>query len=84
MSTNKGQPLRRRGDPKPPPVRKPSTKRRRCGRAAWDEVCQGADLTPEEIEFGRAMERWMRNHDCPYPDWRDVLAVAKSLGYKLS
>lgn len=79
---NEGRPLRRRGDVKPPPVRRPSAKRSRHGRAAWDEVCQGANLTPEEVAFGRAMETYMRLNGRPFPKFDEVLAVAKALGYR--
>lgn len=75
-----GQPLRRKGDPELSPPRRPSVKQLRHGRA-WQEVCQGADLTPDEVEFGRAMVRWMRKHD-RQPHAVDVLAVAKALGYR--
>lgn len=41
----------------------------------------GTRFTPAEIEFMMAMERYTREHDKPFPDCRDVLIVAKSLGY---
>jgi hypothetical protein len=46
------------------------------------ECCQGADYTPDEIEFMAAMENYKREHRRPYPDFREVLAVAESLGYR--
>lgn len=45
------------------------------------ESISGADLTADEIEFGRAMERWQRMSG-ERPTCRDVLTVAKELGYK--
>lgn len=42
----------------------------------------GADYTGDEIEFMLAMDRWKRSNRCPYPTCADVLAVAKSLGYR--
>ena len=38
------------------------------------------EYTPEQVEFGRAMERFKR-FSGRYPTWADVLKVAKSLGY---
>lgn len=42
----------------------------------------GAELTPDEIEFGRAMDRYKREHNRPHPTAVEVLQVAKSLGYR--
>lgn len=48
---------------------------------ASGEIFPGAGLTPEEVEFGRAMHawqlRWRRRPTCA-----DVLAVARALGYR--
>lgn len=42
----------------------------------------GDDYTEDEILFMLAMERFQRQANRPYPDCRDVLTVAKSLGYR--
>lgn len=42
----------------------------------------GIDLTPDEIEFGQAMERYRRLRHRPYPNFGEVLRVLKSLGYR--
>lgn len=41
----------------------------------------GENFTEDEIEFMKAMERYTRENNKPYPDCRDVLIVAKELGY---
>lgn len=40
------------------------------------------DYTPDEVEFLLAMDAYKRRRDRPYPTWREVLAVARSLGYR--
>jgi hypothetical protein len=42
----------------------------------------GAALTPDQVEFGAAMERYMRRAHRPFPTWHEVLAVAAALGYR--
>lgn len=37
----------------------------------------------EEVEFMKAMERYMRVNKRKFPTFREVLAVAKSIGYRL-
>ncbi len=41
----------------------------------------GADYTDEERAFLVAMDRYKIKHDRPFPTWREVLTVVKSLGY---
>lgn len=38
--------------------------------------------TSEELEFMKAMELYMRRNRRPFPDCRDVLLVARALGYR--
>lgn len=42
----------------------------------------GADYGADEVEFIKAMERWMRETGKRYPTFTEVLAVAKSLGWR--
>lgn len=42
----------------------------------------GSKYTPDEVEFMVAMDRYKRQARRPYPDAVDVLAVARSLGYR--
>ena len=41
-----------------------------------------AELTPEQVEFGAAMERYMRLCRRPFPTWHEVLEVLTALGYR--
>lgn len=45
-------------------------------------VFVGADMTPEELEFCKAMDRYKRNRKRPYPTFSEVLKVIRSLGYR--
>jgi hypothetical protein len=47
----------------------------------YQENLPGAGLTPDEVEFAMAMERYMRAKQRRYPTWHEVLAVAVALGY---
>jgi hypothetical protein len=46
------------------------------------ETFPGADLTAEEIAFGREMHRYKREHGRPYPTAPEILAVAIAMGYR--
>ena len=39
------------------------------------------ELTLEEIEFVRAIDRYKRKFNRPFPTWSEVLAIVKELGY---
>lgn len=52
-----------------------------CERAGYEAISVGSKLTQDEVEFGRAMERQRRVLHRPL-DCRDVLDVARSLGYR--
>jgi hypothetical protein len=40
------------------------------------------DFDADELEFLKAMDRYKRDYRRPFPTWREVLAVVKSLGYE--
>lgn len=42
----------------------------------------GADLSADDVEFGKAMDRYKRERRRPYPTCSEVLAVLRSLGYR--
>jgi hypothetical protein len=46
-----------------------------------DVTYPGADLTAEEVAFGRHMHRMKLKERKPYPHFTDVLRWAKMLGY---
>ena len=50
--------------------------------ARYQENLPGAALTPEQVEFGTAMERYMRLCNRPFPTWHEVLQVLTALGYR--
>lgn len=47
-----------------------------------DYLFPGSTLTAEQVEFGRAMEQYKHDARRPYPNWLEVLNVAKDLGYR--
>lgn len=42
----------------------------------------GSDYTDEERIFLVAIDRYKRKHRRPFPTWREVLLIVKSLGYR--
>jgi hypothetical protein len=42
----------------------------------------GESLTPDQLEFAMAMERYMRRQRRPFPTWHEVLMVLTALGYR--
>jgi len=49
----------------------------RSGRGRGEE-----EMTEEELAFVRAIDDYKRRNHRPFPTWREVLRIAKSLGYK--
>lgn len=45
------------------------------------ENLPGADFTADETEFCMAIDRYKRTAGRPFPTWREVLMVLRSLGY---
>lgn len=43
----------------------------------------GADLTPEQIQFGAAIDRYKRRTRNPFPTYSEILTVVHALGYRL-
>lgn len=41
----------------------------------------GSDFTDEELEFLKIIDRYKRTRNRPYPTWKEVLNVLKSMGY---
>lgn len=56
-------------------------RRRRTGNPTTSE--RSADYDDEQREFMVAIDRYKRERRRPYPGWDEVLAVAKSIGYRL-
>lgn len=54
---------------------------------AINERAEGGSVGPDvysadEVEFMNAVDRYKRERNRPFPTWDEVLAVAKSLGYR--
>ena len=56
--------------------------RRKVSYGPQVENLPGWDVTPEELEFLKAIERYQRYYERRYPSWREVLFVAHCLGYR--
>lgn len=52
------------------------------GYGRFEENFPGSDITADEWEFIKAVERYQRRYGRRYPSWREVLNVLKSLGYR--
>jgi hypothetical protein len=48
---------------------------------AFQKRVEEGELTLEEIEFVRAVDRYKRKFNRPFPTWSEVLAIVKELGY---
>lgn len=55
--------------------------RRAEDRKAFEDRIENGELTLEEVEFIRAIDRYKRKYDRPFPTWSEVLLVVKQLGY---
>lgn len=52
------------------------------GRFDLQKVNVGADYTPDEVEFLMAVDRYKLESGHKFPCLRELLAVARSLGYR--
>jgi hypothetical protein len=52
------------------------------GGVGCEENFPGCNYTDDEREFLLAMDHYKRTQRRPYPTWREVLRVLKSLGYR--
>lgn len=55
--------------------------RRKEDQAAFQKRVEEGDLTLEEIEFVRAIDRYKQKFNRTFPTWSEVLAIVKELGY---
>ena len=55
--------------------------RRKEDQAAFQKRVEEGDLTLEEIEFVRAIDRYKQKFNRSFPTWSEVLAIVKELGY---
>jgi hypothetical protein len=54
------------------------------GGVGCEENFPGSDYSDEEREFLQAIDEYKRTQRRPYPTWREVLRVLRSLGYRKS
>jgi hypothetical protein len=71
---------RRVTDRRAGPERRHEHRRQEDAQAFQKRVEEG-DLTLEEIEFVRAVDRYKRKFNRPFPTWSEILAIVKELGY---
>lgn len=55
--------------------------RRGEDQQAFQKRVEEGELTLEEVEFVRAVDRYKRKFNRPFPTWSEVLAIVKELGY---
>jgi hypothetical protein len=55
--------------------------RRAEDRKEFERRIEEGELTLEEIEFVRAVDKYKRKFNRPFPTWSEVLAIVKDLGY---
>ena len=55
--------------------------RRAEDRKAFEERIENGELTLEEVEFIRAVDRYKRKYERPFPTYSEILLVVKQLGY---
>jgi len=55
--------------------------RRQEDQETFQKRVEEGDLTLEEIEFVRAVDRYKRKFNRPFPTWSEILAIVKELGY---
>ena len=55
--------------------------RRKADQEAFQKRVEEGELTLEEIEFVRAVDRYKRKFNRPFPTWSEILAIVKELGY---
>jgi len=74
-------PDRRRGTDRRSGRERRAALRRKEDQEAFQKRIEEGDLTLEEIEFIRAVDRYKRKFNRPFPTWSEILAIVKELGY---
>ena len=72
---------RRRGSERRTGVDRRHLLRRHKDQEVFQKRVEEGDLTREEIEFVRAVDRYKRKFNRPVPTWSEILAIVKELGY---
>jgi hypothetical protein len=91
--SNYGGPERRDADSRRSGIERRDGRQRRAGldrryalrrnedQQAFQKRVEEGELTLEEVEFVRAVDRYKRKFNRPFPTWSEVLAIVKELGY---
>ena len=91
--SNYGGPERRNADDRRSGMERRNCRERRAGmerrhalrrvedQQAFQKRVEEGELTLEEVEFVRAVDRYKRKFNRPFPTWSEVLAIVKELGY---
>ena len=91
--SNYGGPERRDADSRRSGIERRNSHERRAGmdrryalrrnedQQAFQKRVEAGELTLEEVEFVRAVDRYKRKFNRPFPTWSEVLAIVKELGY---
>ena len=91
--SNYGGPERRDADSRRSGIERRDSRERRAGldrrhalrrnedQQAFQKRVEAGELTLEEVEFVRAVDRYKRKFNRPFPTWSEVLAIVKELGY---
>ncbi len=74
-------PDRRRGGDRRAGHDRRAALRRKEDQEAFQKRVEEGELTLEEIEFVRAIDRYKRKFNRPFPTWSEILAIVKELGY---
>lgn len=53
-----------------------------CRAKQFSTLYHGAGMGTDEVEFGSAMSLWKAHHPHEQPGPREIIQVAKSLGYR--
>ena len=72
---------RRRGTDRRAATDRRHALRRQEDQEAFQKRVEEGELTLEEIEFVRAIDRYKRKFNRPFPTWSEILAIVKELGY---
>jgi hypothetical protein len=58
-----------------------NTLRRVEDQETFQKRVEEGDLTLDEIEFVRAVDKYKRKYNRQFPTWSEILAIVKELGY---
>jgi hypothetical protein len=51
---------------------------------AGEHIYEGSQMDAEELAFAKWMDDWTRRTGRRFPSWRQILAEAKRMGYRIA